>query len=137
MKQTGHCLCGAVRFQAEGVESHFHSCHCGTCRRWSGGPGMATQATDVHFDDTSHIRTYASSEWAERAFCDRCGTNLYYRMKEGGNYFMWIGAFDDASAFTMGGEIYIDAKPDGYAFAGDHPRVTEAQFLESIGMAPG
>jgi hypothetical protein len=51
-------------------------------------------------------------------------------------YIMSIGAFDDQSHFTMGGEIYIDNKPASYAFAGDHPRETEAEFLKRIGVAP-
>ena len=42
---------------------------------------------------------------------------------------MCVGAFDDASAFELVGEIYVDEKPPGYAFAGDHPRQTGEQFL--------
>jgi hypothetical protein len=40
-----------------------------------------------------------------------------------------VGSFDDAAAFTLSGEIYIDHKPSGYTLAGDHPRLTEAEFL--------
>ena len=34
---SGGCLCGSVRFSAESVEVHHHVCHCGMCRRWTGG----------------------------------------------------------------------------------------------------
>jgi hypothetical protein len=51
-------------------------------------------------------------------------------------YIMNIGSFDDQTPFTLGGEIYVDAKPTGYAFAGDHPRETEAEFLKRIGVTP-
>lgn len=137
MSHTGQCLCGAVQFTAEDVETHFHSCHCGTCRRWGGGPGMAVQVGSVQFTGEDQIARFQSSDWAERGFCKQCGSNLFYHMKEPGGYMMWVGAFNDQSAFKLTGEIYIDSKPDSYAFAGDHPRQTEAEFLASIGMPPG
>jgi hypothetical protein len=43
-----------------------------------------------------------------------------------------MGAFDDQSVFQLAGEIYVDAKPPGYAFAGDHPRQTGEEFLASM-----
>ncbi len=46
---------------------------------------------------------------------------------------LFAGVFDDAEAFSLAGEIYIDSKPAGYGFVGDHPRLTEQEFLESIG----
>jgi hypothetical protein len=33
------------------------------------------------------------------------------------------------------GEIFVDNKPAGYAFAGDHPRLTEAEFLAQFSGA--
>jgi hypothetical protein len=33
----------------------------------------------------------------------------------------------------MGGEIFIDMKPEAYAFAGNHSRETEHEFLKRIG----
>lgn len=137
MSHTGQCVCGAIRFTAEEVESHFHSCHCSTCRRWGGGPGMAARVGSVNFEGEDQIGIYQSSDWAERGFCKQCGSNLFYRLKEPASYMMWIGTFDDQTPFQLAGEIYIDAKPDSYNFAGEHPRQTEAEFLASIGMPPG
>lgn len=133
---SGKCLCGAVQFIAEGVETHFHACHCSMCRNWSGGPMMAVNTADVKFQGEDKIKRYASSEWAERGFCSECGSNLFYRLKEGGNYIMTIGAFADESPFSIAGEIFVDEKPPGYNFAGDHPRQTGEEFLASLGMAP-
>ena len=47
-------------------------------------------------------------------------------------YVMSVGAFDDASEFRLTREIFIDRKPDGYAFAGDHPRWTEAETFARL-----
>lgn len=49
---------------------------------------------------------------------------------------MWSGPFDDQTRFTLAGEIYIDEKPPTYSLVGDHPRLTGAEFLASIGQAP-
>jgi hypothetical protein len=66
--KAGGCLCGAVRFVAEGVETEHHACHCGMCRRWSGGaPFFGVTVQSVVFSG-SELTRYASSKWAERGF---------------------------------------------------------------------
>lgn len=132
MTATGSCLCGAVRFSADNVDSEVHACHCSKCRHWSGGPAFAVGVGSVKFEGEDHIRRYESSAWGERGFCGTCGTNLFFRLKEADHYLMTMGNFDDQSAFRLVGEIYVDEKPSGYDFAGDHSRMTGAQFLASI-----
>ena len=129
---TGRCLCGSVTFAATSVEANHHACHCGMCRRWAGGPVLAARTEGLRFEGKENIAIYASSEWAERAFCMRCGSSLYYRLKPQDLYWVSIGAFDDSSPFRLVGEIYVDAKPKGYDFAGHHPRLTEAEFLAKL-----
>jgi hypothetical protein len=86
---------------------------------------------DIRFASTESIRTYRSSEWAERAWCDRCGTTLYYHLTADGfgpkTYEMALGLFDEPNGFPLTSEIYIDRKPDGFAFVGDHARRTKAE----------
>lgn len=128
---TGRCLCGAVTYAARQVESEFKACHCDMCRRWTGGPAFAVHVGSVEFEGEENIRVYDSSSWAERGFCARCGSSLFYRMKPGGTPILWLGTFDDQSGFGLAGEIYIEAKPEAYALSGEHPRLTKAQMLES------
>lgn len=128
--QRGQCLCGAVTFTAKTVESDFGACHCRMCQRWSGGVFLATSAHGLKFDSEEHISRYQSSSWAERGFCNKCGSHLFYRVLESGQYVMCVGIFDDQSAFRMATEIFIDRKPDSYRFSGDHERLTEAETLE-------
>ncbi|MEM9621559.1 MAG: GFA family protein [Pseudomonadota bacterium] len=134
MSATGKCLCGKVTFTADNVENHVHACHCSMCRGWTGGPMLAASVGSVSFAGEQYVKRYASSEWAERGFCGECGTSLFYRLKEPEMYMMAIGAFDDAEQFAVAGEIYIDEKPAGYAFAGDHPRLTGEEFLASMNV---
>jgi hypothetical protein len=125
-------LCGAVRFTAEHVETDFHACHCGMCLRWSGSPFFGAHARGVVFEGVEHLARYASSAWAERGFCRICGSSLFYYLKPTKAYSMCMGVFDDASRFRLTREICIDRKPEGYALAGDHPRVTEAETFAEL-----
>jgi hypothetical protein len=130
---TGACLCKAVTFTADGVASQFSACHCGMCRRWNGGaPYFAVAVASVAFATSEHIGRYESSPWAERGFCTRCGTHLFYFLRPAQRYLMAMGCFDDPSQLTMSREIFIDRKPDGYALSGDHERWTEAETFERL-----
>lgn len=93
---------------------------------------LAINVGRVSFSGEEHIGRFRSSDWAERGFCSRCGSSLFYHLESADRYFMCMGAFDDQSAFQLAGEIYIDAKPPGYQFAGDHPRQTQEEFLASL-----
>jgi len=131
---TGRCLCGAVSFTATEVDPHMHVCHCGMCRRHAGALTMSVHVGGITFKGESDILRYKSSDIAERGTCKKCGSHLFYHLFQPDMYIMSIGAFDDQSKFTMGGEIYIDSKPDAYAFAGNHSRETEHEFLKRIGV---
>ena len=141
-ERSGQCLCGAVRFRAQQVPAHMHACHCSMCRRWS---GSATLSVVVPFeamqiDGAAQVSTYASSDWAARSFCGRCGAGLWYRLTQPdadrADYYVSAGIFDDLSGITLDQELYIDRKPEGYAFAGTHKRLTGAEFEASLQANP-
>ncbi len=134
-EHAGRCLCGKVSYTATEPDTHVHGCHCSMCRRWCGSSMLAAEVASVAFDGEEHIRRYRSSDWAERGFCGECGTNLFYRLIEADKYIMSLGSFDDAAPFELAGEIFVDEKPAGYAFAGDHPRMTGAEFMASLQQA--
>jgi len=131
---TGRCLCGAVSFTATEIDPHFHICHCGMCRRHSGALTMSVHVGGIAFQGEGDILRYKSSDFAERGTCKKCGSHLFYHLFEPDMYIMSIGAFDDQSKFTVGGEIYVDSEHADYAFAGNHPRETEHEFLKRIGV---
>ena len=124
-----HCLCGAVRFTSPAARE-IGACHCGFCRRWGGGPLLAVHCgTDVRFESREDIGVYASSEWAERAFCRRCGTHLFYKLLATGEYFVPAGVFDSQD-FELASQIYVDKKPAYYDFSNQTPMLTEQQVIE-------
>lgn len=133
-ERTGGCLCGAVRYVAAEVPDHMHACHCSMCRRTSGGASFSVvvPAAAMQVNGAEHVTTDASSDWAARSFCARCGSGLWYRLTQPdaatADYYLSVGSLDDASGLPLTREIYIDTKPDGYAFAGTHSRLTGAEF---------
>lgn len=129
---NGHCLCGAVTFTSPDSRE-IGVCHCGFCRRWGGGPFLGVHCgPTVELHGKEHITVYASSSWAERAFCRTCGTHLYYKLLATGEYFMPAGAFE-TNDFELGSQIYVDNKPGYYALANKTPMLTEQQVVEKFG----
>ena len=114
----GSCLCGAVEFTAKSMSKNVGACHCSMCRKWGGGPLMAVDCgTDVAFSWEENISVYNSSAWAERGFCNKCGSHLFYRLKENQQYMMPAGIFDDDSKFVFDHQVFIDEKPLFYCFS--------------------
>jgi hypothetical protein len=131
---TGGGLCGSVRFALAEEVARFSACHCSMCRRWSSGPFLAVHVHGpVTWTGEEHISRYRSSQWAERCFCSRCGTNLFYFLIPTGETILSLGTFDDQDGFTMSGQIFIDEKPPGYTFANDTKTMTGAEVFAMYG----
>jgi hypothetical protein len=133
-ERTGGCLCGAARFTGAPAKPTFGACHCAQCLRWTGGPMMAvTMAPGLRWE--GEVATFRSSDWAERGFCPRCGSTLFYRitLTEGphaGETHVALGAFDDPSGLTLDLELFADRTAGAYAFAGEHKRLSAAETLK-------
>jgi len=137
-KRTGGCLCGAVRFTATPSDGEFGICHCGMCRRWSAGPFFAMDcSTTVQIEDPSKLGVYRSSEWAERCFCNVCGSVLFYRLVGKDTHFVSVEAFDDRSGLSLTNEIFIDEKPSYYDFANATEKMTGAEVFAAFGATEG
>lgn len=129
-EKHGRCLCGAVQIVAKPASNRVGVCHCNMCRRHSGGPLMAIDCgTDVSIEGADNITLYDSSPWAERAFCAKCGTSLFYRLKESGQYSMSAGIFDDMEDLVFDSQIFIDEKPSYYEFANQTTNMTGAEVF--------
>ena len=117
IEAKGQCLCGSVKLSAKSVSKNAGVCHCSMCRQWTGGPLLAVDCgTEVEFEGTKAISTYASSEWAERGFCAKCGSNLFYKIKQTGQYIVPAGVLNIESELTLDHQIFIDEKPSYYCF---------------------
>ncbi len=126
----GHCLCGAVSVCIEPAKDHIEACHCEMCRRWCGSAYLAVQTGDnPEIGGGEHIGRYQSSNWAERGFCTRCGSNLYYKFLPTGSYSFLAGLFDDVGDRILGEEIFTDEQPAYYSFEQDTTRKTGEEII--------
>ncbi|WP_317057033.1 GFA family protein [Roseovarius rhodophyticola] len=135
MPCTGRCLCGAVEIELSQTPKSTGACHCSMCRKWSGGVflGLNVKAGEAKIKGEDNITAFTSSEWAERCFCNICGTNLFYRVTMDGpikgDMHIGLGLLDKPDGIIMTEEIFVDEKPDGYAFAGDTKKMTGAEVF--------
>lgn len=128
--RTGGCLCGAVRFSAVPKSLNVGVCHCSMCRRWSGGVFMAIEVfPDWKEEGVIKSSTYISSDWAQRRFCNQCGSPIGWQMRDDSMLMLSASAFDDDDGFVFSLENSIDMKPDYYDFANNTHKMTEAEVL--------
>ena len=131
---SGSCLCGSVSFKAAQAKNNIGTCHCNMCRNWSGGPFFALDGgTDVSIEGEENLTIYDSSEWAQRGFCSKCGSNLFYKLKQTGLYIFALGAVKSEHDFVFDHQIFIDEKPDYYCFSNETHNMTGAEVFAQFG----
>lgn len=132
-RMKGHCLCGAVSFEAEIPSHDVTVCHCGMGRRWGSAPltGLETGNAPV-FAGEVDIAIYKSSDWEKRGFCRRCGTNLFWRLGDGSFWSLCVGTLDDRSELSLRTEIFTESKPPFYAFANDTKKLSGAEVMAHL-----
>lgn len=78
-----------------------------------------------------HVRTFASSEWAERGFCVECGTHLFYRLKDDAFYAVPVGLFKEGGDWPFDLQVFIDGKPNNYQFANRTHEMTGEEVFKN------
>ena len=114
---AGSCLCGAVTFEVTGSLRPVINCHCGQCRKWTGHYVAATAAwkQDLHVHDSCVALTwYRSSDQAQRGFCKKCGSSLFWQRDDADTITILAGSIDGRTGLATKAEIYIDDKGDYY-----------------------
>ena len=128
----GQCVCGATTFTVELKNHDVHACHCSICRRQTSGVIMTidVEQGSLQFTQDQHLSIYNSSDWGERGFCNCCGTNLFWRTKD--QSYCNINAFaldQQPQDIKFDMEIFIDNKPEFYAFHNETKKLTEADVI--------
>lgn len=115
--RTGACLCGAVRFRTHGPVREVVFCHCSQCRRQTGLYYAATDVPRDHMQLTGEdmLGWYRSSEGAQRGFCSRCGSALFWQRDGSDQVSVMAGAFDEPSGLVGGYHIFCADKGEFYA----------------------
>jgi hypothetical protein len=111
MIREGGCLCGAVRFKAEGEPINVRICHCRNCQKAMGSPFFARALFDQKaLTVQGRTARYPSSEALDRVFCKACGTRLFAWRKNGTAAGVALAVFDDRNAFAPTEHIWVAEK---------------------------
>ncbi len=116
-RYTGGCLCGAVRYVAEGEPSVSGHCYCADCRKASGSgfiPFMGFPAGAVRFsgETLKFVSPSARGGTATRNSCPVCGGLVFGGDREVDDSFtVYAGSLDDPSLFHPKVAIFARDRP--------------------------
>lgn len=106
----GHCLCGAVRFEATAQALWIAHCHCDSCKRATSS-AMATYAgfAAVAVAWTGEAPAiFHSSLGVERGFCRRCGSPMSFRgEKWPGEIHLFVPSFEDPALLVPQVHVHV------------------------------
>ena len=125
-EKTGGCLCGGVRYRVTGPLRSVVYCHCSQCRRTSGhfvaATAVAKDALIVVADEG--LEWFASSEFASRGFCNRCGSSLFWLSEARDHVSIMAGTLDESTGLEAGEHIFVKDKGDYYDLTDDLPKAS-------------
>jgi hypothetical protein len=112
-KLSGHCYCGAVKFEISGESDWIGHCHCESCRRHSGSV-MTTFAgfrpQQVVFTGAMPNR-FSSDDGVTRSFCGQCGSPVAYESSDRpSDIHLQLGLFDDLEAMPPSNHSFLNEK---------------------------
>jgi hypothetical protein len=111
----GGCLCGALRYEAQGPAENLCFCHCASCRRAAGATPVAwaTFATERFRVTRGALMLNESSPGVERGFCAACGTSLSYaHAARAGAIDVTIASLDAPAALRPSAHIWVSDRID-------------------------
>ena len=115
---TGGCLCGAVRYEADGEPGFSGHCYCADCRKASGSgfiPFMGFASAAVRF--SGQTRQFRSKAFrggdAVRNSCPVCGGLVFGgEVGKDQSHTIYAGSLDDPSRFRPTIAIFARDRPD-------------------------
>jgi hypothetical protein len=116
-RYRGGCLCGALRYEAEGEPLYTGHCYCSDCRKASGSgfiPFMGFAAQTLRFIGESRIFTSKAAHGGDavRNFCPVCCSLVFGGvMGESESFTIYAGSLDDPSLFEPKIAIFGRSRP--------------------------
>jgi hypothetical protein len=115
-RYTGGCLCGSVRYEADGEPIYAGHCYCVDCQKASGSgfiPFMGFTSSAVRI--AGQTRQFGSKAErgvdAVRNFCPVCGSLLFGgQIGESDTINIYAGSLDDPSVFQPKTAIFARSR---------------------------
>ncbi|WP_293268616.1 GFA family protein [Neptunomonas sp.] len=125
---TGGCLCGAVRYEIKGPLRDVVNCHCSMCQKSHGNFGAHTKARkdDIRITHNDGLAWYKTSEVAQRGFCQKCGSSLFWEPFNFDSTGILAGSLDGPIGLKTMGHIFVGEKPDFYEITDDNLQYQES-----------
>ncbi len=118
----GSCLCGDIQFETSAEPQGASMCHCGQCRKQSGGIWSSAYVADSALTITGPVSWYAASDLAKRGSCPRCGSFLFWKAHDEHTTSFALGAVDGATGLKIAKHIFVASKGDYYDIADAVPQ---------------
>lgn len=124
---TGQCLCGDITFEYDGPLGPIALCHCSQCRRAHGSAFSASAPVQkIRFrwlSGKDQIREYESRPGKYRAFCGRCGSQLYSRLDAiPGILRLRVGVINEPLDSSPAQHVFVGSKSDWFEITDDIPQ---------------
>jgi hypothetical protein len=98
----GSCLCGAVAYEIDQLDSPISHCHCRTCRKSNAAAFVSTAGVKrEHFrwvKGEDKLTAFESSPGKLRRFCSMCGSHLIAERTAQPHVIVRVATLDDDPA---------------------------------------
>jgi hypothetical protein len=115
---SGGCLCGALRYEADGAPNYMGHCYCEDCRKASGSGfipfmGFNSAVVRVTGESLKFASTAANGNTAVRNSCPVCGSLVFGgEVGKDASLHIYAGTLDDPSLFHPAVAIFTRGRPD-------------------------
>jgi len=118
----GSCLCGDITFETDAIPQGVSMCHCGQCRKQSGGVWSSAYVAENALRISGPVRWFASSASAKRGSCPTCGSFLFWKANDEDTISFALGAVDGPTGLALTKHIFVAEKGDYYDIADGVPQ---------------
>lgn len=132
----GSCLCGAVRYEVDRLETRMAHCHCVMCRKFHGAAHSTYGEAKVeHFRWTrgeDQLKVFVAENDTTRQFCSNCGSSMTFTPSAGGEGLVEfsLGTLDTPIPERPDAHVFMDFKADWGSVEDDLTKFSEGRDSE-------
>jgi hypothetical protein len=126
---AGECLCGAVRYETDGVIRGVWFCHCSRCRRANGSAFQAgvlsERASFRWLRGEDRLSEYRAPSGYRRTFCRNCASPAPLFVE--GTEYVWLpaGALESDPGLRATHHIFVGSKASWFEITDKLPQFEE------------